>query len=193
MLRAPTIRVQPSCHAGKPTSGTGESAVRLRTPTLADEAANATQSARSGGLLSLKARAAVTLAGQHADAIAWFADSGVFISSSRYDAAPAVADFVKRHLVEERLGAVWDLTLPRQSYIDDDSTRGVTTKTFQPGLPHALKGQARQARSVVLRPLANESVLRRISCTAGARCQRPLEAWASQHHRLSCDRLLGAG
>jgi predicted AlkP superfamily pyrophosphatase or phosphodiesterase len=126
---------------GKPTSGTGESAVRLRTPTLADELRTQLNRPARVASFSLKARGAVTLAGQHADAIAWFADSGVFISSSRYETAPAVADFVKRHPVEERLGAVWDLTLPRQSYIDDDSTRGVTTRTFQSGFPHALRGR----------------------------------------------------
>src|SRR4030095_10751221 len=30
---------------------------------------------------------------------------------------------------------------PPQSSLADDSTRGVTTNTFQPGFPHALKGQ----------------------------------------------------
>jgi predicted AlkP superfamily pyrophosphatase or phosphodiesterase len=129
---------------GKPTSGMGESAVRLRTPTLADELRKQRDPPARVASFSLKARSAVTLAGQHADAIAWFADSGVFISSSRYEAAPvpAVADFVKRHPVEERLGAVWDLTMPRQSYLVDDSTRGATTKTFQSGFPHALQGKA---------------------------------------------------
>jgi predicted AlkP superfamily pyrophosphatase or phosphodiesterase len=128
---------------GKRASGIGESAVRLRMPTLADELRTQLDPHARAASFSLKARAAVTLAGHNADAIAWFADSGVFISSSRYDTAsvPAVADFVKRHPIEERLGAVWDLTLPRQSYLADHSTRGVTTKTFQPGFPHALKGQ----------------------------------------------------
>jgi predicted AlkP superfamily pyrophosphatase or phosphodiesterase len=128
---------------GKPTSGIGESAVRLRMPTLADELRTQLDPPARAASFSLKARAAVTLAGEHADAIAWFADSGVFISSSRYETAPvpAVADFVKGHPIEERLGAVWDLTLPRQSYLADDSTRGVTTKTFQPGFPHALQGK----------------------------------------------------
>jgi predicted AlkP superfamily pyrophosphatase or phosphodiesterase len=126
---------------GKPTSGTGESAVRLKAPTLADELRTQLNPPARVASFSLKARSAVTLAGQHADAIAWFADSGVFISSSRYGAAPAVAEFVKRHSIEERLGAVWNLTLPRQSYIDDDSTRGVTTRTFQSGFPHALQGR----------------------------------------------------
>jgi predicted AlkP superfamily pyrophosphatase or phosphodiesterase len=128
---------------GKLTSGLGESAVRLRTPTLADALRMQLDPPARVASFSLKARAAVTLAGQHADAIAWFADSGVFVSSSRYDAAPvpAVADFIKRHPIEERLGTVWDRTLPRQSYIDDDSTGGVTTRTFQPGFPHALQSR----------------------------------------------------
>jgi predicted AlkP superfamily pyrophosphatase or phosphodiesterase len=132
---------------GKPTTGIGESAVRLRMPTLADELRAQLNPPARVASFSLKARAAVTLAGHHADAIAWFADSGVFISSSRYDTAPvpAVADFVKHHPLEKGLGAVWDLTLPRQSYLADDSTRGVTTKTFQSGFPHALKGRGDEA------------------------------------------------
>jgi predicted AlkP superfamily pyrophosphatase or phosphodiesterase len=131
---------------GKATNGIGESAVRLRIPTLADELRMQLDPPARVASFSVKARAAVTLAGHQADAIAWFADSGVFISSSKYNAAPipVVGDFIKRRPVEDRLGAAWDLTLPRQSYIDDDSTRGVTTTTFQPGFPHVLQSRGDQ-------------------------------------------------
>lgn len=132
---------------GKAASVGAESALRLKTSTLGDELRMLRPSSRVAAF-SLKARSAVTLAGQRANAVAWFQEQGVWVSSSRYGAGPvpAVADFITRHPTEERLGAVWNRALPVESYVqEDDSTRGVTTTTHKPGFPHMLGSEPDRA------------------------------------------------
>jgi predicted AlkP superfamily pyrophosphatase or phosphodiesterase len=132
---------------GKAASPGAESAARLKASTLGDELRMVRPSSRVAAF-SLKARSAVTLAGQRANAVAWFQEQGVWVSSSRYGAGPvpAVADFITRHPIEERLGAVWNRALPVESYLhDDDSTLGVTTTTHKPGFPHMLGSEPDRA------------------------------------------------
>jgi Type I phosphodiesterase / nucleotide pyrophosphatase len=84
---------------GSPVKGLGKSAARMRVPALADVMrADLTPRARVVSF-SLKARAAAVMAGQHADAIAWFYDSNAWTTSTAYSSGPvpAVAGFIKSH------------------------------------------------------------------------------------------------
>jgi len=128
---------------GKPVKTEGESVMHLRTTTLADELSAQLEPAGRTIAFSLKARSAATLGGHRPAAVAWFDDSGTWVTSSAFAKAPVVdvANFIKRNPVERDFGKVWDRALPKDAYAYEDpavgvrETRGMTT-TF----PHALKG-----------------------------------------------------
>jgi len=128
---------------GKPVSGYGDSATALRTSTLADELrVQLSPSARVIGF-SLKARAAIPLAGRRPDAVAWFDDSGTWVTSTAFSRAPVldVAEFIGRHPVENDYGKTWERTLPSSAYLYEAPAIGVhpsagKTATF----PHPLRG-----------------------------------------------------
>jgi hypothetical protein len=102
---------------GRPVKDDGESLARLRVPTLADEIKS--QLSPSGLVIafSLKARSAATLGGHRPDAVAWFDDSGSWVTSTAFSAGPVpqVADFIKRNPVEADLSKTWDVCCPRIS------------------------------------------------------------------------------
>jgi len=128
---------------GRSVSGPGDSAAHLRISTLSDELR--AQSSPGGHVIgfSLKARAAITLAGHRPDAVAWFDDSGAFVTSTAFSQAPlpAVGDFIHRHPVEGDFGKVWDRSLPREKYLYEDTAVGVMPpKGMTPAFPHALNG-----------------------------------------------------
>jgi len=130
---------------GKAVTGPGDSASNLRVPTLSDELRAQLSPAGRVVAFSLKARAAITLGGHRPDAVAWFDDSGAWLTSSAFSRGPvtAVADFVKRHPVEDDFGKVWDRSLPRESYRYEDPAVGVhPTEGLTPTFPHALKGSS---------------------------------------------------
>ena len=128
---------------GKPVPGYSDSAAALRISTLADELrVQLSPSARVIGF-SLKARAAIPLAGRRPAAVAWFDDSGTWATSTAFSRAPVreVAEFIGRHPVEMDYGKTWERTLPSSAYFHEDPAIGVhpsvgMTATF----PHALRG-----------------------------------------------------
>ena len=128
---------------GKPVPGYGDSAAALRTSTLADELrVQLSPSARLIGF-SLKARAAIPLVGRRPDAVAWFDDSGTWVTSTAFSSAPVpeVAEFIGRHPVENDYGKTWERTLPSSAYLYEAPAIGVhasvgKTATF----PHSLRG-----------------------------------------------------
>lgn len=124
-------------------AGPGDSTARLRVPTLADEMRAQLHPASRVVAFSLKARSAVTLAGRRADAIAWFDDSGTWVTSTAFSSGPvpAVADFVRRHPVEADFGKTWERLLPKTAYQFEDPGIGVTSaKGMTVGFPHVVKG-----------------------------------------------------
>ena len=130
---------------GKALHVAGESAKRLRLPTLADELRAQLSPPAHIVAVSLKARSAIMLGGRRPDAVAWFDDSGAWATSTAFSSAPvpAVADYVDRHRVEDDFGKVWDRSLPRDGYRFEDPAVGVTpdnggSATF----PHVVKGSA---------------------------------------------------
>src|SRR5262245_18834695 len=129
---------------GKSVSGVGESASRLRTSTLADELRVQLSPAAHVVSFSLKARAAVTLGGQRPDVVAWFNDEGAFVTSSRFAKSPVpmVADFIKRHPVENDAGKVWDRALQKSAYLYEDPAVGIRPQSGNGSFPHRLNDDA---------------------------------------------------
>jgi arylsulfatase A-like enzyme len=126
-----------------PLPGAGESAEHLRTSTLADELrAQLDPKTRILGF-SLKARTAVTLVGQRADAAVWFDDRGAWVTSTAYADAPvpAVASFVQRHPVDADFGRTWSRTLPVDQYLFESPAVGATPKSsMTTAFPHVVRG-----------------------------------------------------
>lgn len=122
----------------------GNSAVRLMTPTLADELRSQKPGARVVSV-SMKARSAISLAGHAADAIVWFDDpSGSWATSRAFAAGPvpAVKEFVDRYPYEKDLGRVWSLSGASASYVNRDAGVGERPPAGWNGLfPHPINGR----------------------------------------------------
>src|SRR6202049_1488213 len=82
-------------YAGASAKG-GDSAWRMLVPAFAEELKFQTGSATRVVTFSLKARAAITMAGHKADAAIWF-EGGGWATSSAYGAMPFIDDYVKAH------------------------------------------------------------------------------------------------
>ena len=93
-----------SGYAGLGVKG-GDSAWRMAVPAFAEELKFQTGGTTRVVTLSLKARAAITLAGHKADAVTWFdSETGALETSSVYGAIPFVEDFAKAHPVKNDYG-----------------------------------------------------------------------------------------
>ena len=102
------------------------SADLLEVPTLAD-VLRADPARRTRVVsLSLKPRSAITLAGDAADAIAWFDAGNTWATSTAYSRAPVteVQRFVAANPVEDTRSQVWDRLLSEDSYLYEDDGRG---------------------------------------------------------------------
>lgn len=124
----------------------GESAARLVVPTLSDELRAQTGAPVRVVTFSLKARAAIMLAGHRADAVTWHDEAtGAWVTSSAYASAPVafVQQYVRAHPVEADFGKSWTRALPASAYLFEDAAAGERppagwTSTF----PHVLRGSA---------------------------------------------------
>jgi len=134
--------VKNSAYAGGTTKG-GDSAWRMLLPSYAEELKFQTGGATRVVTFSLKARAAITMAGHKADAATWFdASTGAWVTSSAYGTMPFVDDFVKKHPVTEDYGKTWSLSLPQNSYWYEEKTLGAgTVGGWSTTFPHALRGK----------------------------------------------------
>src|SRR5882724_12303729 len=134
-------KVKNSAYAGGSTRG-GDSAWRMRVPAFADELRFQSGGATRVVTFSLKARAAITLAGHKADAVTWF-DHGSWVSSSAYGSMPFIEDFVKAHPVKSDYKKNWRLSLPKSAYFYDEKALGAEVpEGWEPAFPHALGGKA---------------------------------------------------
>jgi len=132
--------VQNIGYAGTPTKG-GDSAARMLMPSFAEELKFQTGGATRIVTFSLKARAAITLAG-HQGAATWF-ENGGWVTSSAYGTKPFIETYAKEHPVAEDYGKTWKLALPESEYLYDEKAFGAATP---PGwtltFPHALRGSS---------------------------------------------------
>jgi predicted AlkP superfamily pyrophosphatase or phosphodiesterase len=124
----------------------GESAARLQLPTLADELRAQRSPAGHTIAFSLKPRSAVTLGGRRPDAVAWLDDTGSWMTSTAFAAAPvpAVADFLRRNPVDASFGTTWDRTSRSETYLYEDPAVGLHPAKggMTPSFPHVVKGNA---------------------------------------------------
>jgi predicted AlkP superfamily pyrophosphatase or phosphodiesterase len=129
-------------YAGMSVKG-GDSAVRMLVPSFAEELKYQTGGASRVVTVSLKARAAITMAGHKGDSVTWVDTSnGAWETSSVYGTMPSVEEYAKKHPVSEDYGKTWALTLPASSYWYDEKALGAAqVDGWAPGFPHALRGK----------------------------------------------------
>ncbi len=134
-------KVKNSGYAGASAKG-GDSAWRMAVPAFAEELRFQTGSATRVVTFSLKARAAITMAGHKADAATWF-DGGAWVTSSAYGSMPLVDDYAKAHPVKGDYGKTWTLSLPEGAYwYDEKATGAVPPEGWTLTFPHPLRGKA---------------------------------------------------
>src|ERR1700756_4718268 len=135
------LNAKNTAYAGGSTKG-GDSAWRMQLPSFAEELKFQTGGATRVVTFSLKARAAITMAGHKGDAVTWFDPSGALVTSSPYGTMPFVEEFAKKNPVALDYGKTWSLSLPQSSYLYDETAAGARvpdgwTATF----PHVLRGK----------------------------------------------------
>ena len=129
-----------SGYAGASATG-GDTAWRMLVPSFAEELKFQTGGATRVVTFSLKARAAITMAGHKADAATWF-DNGGWMTSNAYGTMPFVEDFVEAHPVKADYGKTWNLSLPESSYWYDEKATGAGPPAgWGPAFPHSLRGK----------------------------------------------------
>jgi predicted AlkP superfamily pyrophosphatase or phosphodiesterase len=121
----------------------GDSAVRMLLPSFAEELKYQTGGASRVVTVSLKARAAITMAGHKGDSVTWVdASNGAWETSSAYGAMPFVEEYAQKHPVSQDYGKTWALSLPASSYWYDEKAMGAAQiDGWVPGFPHPLRGK----------------------------------------------------
>lgn len=128
-------------YAGVGAKG-GDSAWRMQVPAFAEELKFQTGSATRIVTFSLKARAAITMAGHKGDAVAWF-DGGGWVTSSVYGTMPFVEAYASAHPVKADYGKTWTLALAESAYwYDEKATGAVPPQGWELTFPHPLRGKA---------------------------------------------------
>lgn len=128
---------------GGETSG-GDSPARLRVDTFSDALREQSGGGTRVVAFSLKARAAITLAGHRADAVAWHdARTGAWATSAFYGASAPdfLTQYVTAHPVSADYGKTWSLLLPESAYLYNDPVDGRRTPNgWTTSFPHPLRG-----------------------------------------------------
>ncbi len=128
-------------YAGASAKG-GDSAWQMLVPSFAEELKFQTGSATRVVTFSLKARAAITMAGHKGDAVTWF-DGGGWSTSTAYGTMPFIETYASAHPVKADYGKMWTLTLPENAYwYDEKATGAVPPKGWERTFPHPLRGKA---------------------------------------------------
>ena len=119
----------------------GDTAWRLRVPAFADELRFQVGAATRVVTFSLKARAAIMLAGHKADAATWVENGGL-VTSNAYGTLPFIEDFAKVHPIKQDYGKTWTLSLPRSTYFYEEKARGAAAPAgWELTFPHPLRGK----------------------------------------------------
>ena len=121
----------------------GNSAANMLIPAFSDELKFQSGSGTRIVTFSLKARAAITLAGRLGDAVTWYDPStGAWVTSSAYPFAPFVENYVKAHPVSLDYGKTWTPLLPGSSYLYNPTAfKAVPPEGFGAAFPHTLHGK----------------------------------------------------
>jgi predicted AlkP superfamily pyrophosphatase or phosphodiesterase len=127
-------------YAGATPKG-ADSAWRMAVPAFAEELKFQTNGATRVVTFSLKARAAITMAGHKADAVTWF-DGGAWVTSSVYGTLPFIEDQAKAHPAKADFGKTWSLSLPEKEYWYGEKALGaVVPDGWDLTFPHPLRGK----------------------------------------------------
>jgi predicted AlkP superfamily pyrophosphatase or phosphodiesterase len=131
-----------TAYAGGSTKG-GDSAWRMLLPSYAEELKFQREGATRVVTFSLKARAALTMAGHKADAATWFdAATGAWVTSAPYGPKPFINAYVKEYPVSEDYGKTWSLSLPRDQYWYDEKPEGASSVNgWSDTFPFPLRGK----------------------------------------------------
>jgi predicted AlkP superfamily pyrophosphatase or phosphodiesterase len=124
------------------TPAPGDGAGRLLVPTFAEELKFQSGSETRIVTMSLKARAAITLAGHQADSVTWFdGATGAWVTSTAYPQTPLVAEFAKAHPVAADFGKTWAPLLPESAYLYEKVAAGAGPPAgYGDSFPHPLRG-----------------------------------------------------
>jgi len=128
-------------YAGTTPKG-ADTAWRMAVPSFAEELKFQTSGATRIVTFSLKARAALTMAGHKADAATWF-DSGAWVTSTPYGTLPFLEDPAKSHAAKADFGKTWSLSLPESAYWYGEKALGaVPPAGWELTFPHPLRGKS---------------------------------------------------
>src|SRR6266849_1788861 len=118
-----------------------DTAWRMAVPSFAEELKFQTSGATRIVTFSLKARAAITMAGHKADAATWF-DGGAWVTSTAYGTLPFLEDQAKSDPAKADFGKTWSLSLPENSYWYGEKALGaVPPDGWDLTFPHPLRGK----------------------------------------------------
>jgi predicted AlkP superfamily pyrophosphatase or phosphodiesterase len=128
-------------YAGATPKG-ADTAWRMAVPSFAEELKFQTSGATRIVTFSLKARAAITMAGHKADAATWF-DGGAWVTSSPYGVQPFIEEQAKSHPAKADFGKTWSLSLPENAYWYGEKALGaVPPDGWDLTFPHPLRGKS---------------------------------------------------
>ena len=120
--------------------GSGNSPKLLRVPTLGDRLRTERPGARVVSL-SMKADAAIGMAGHGGDLVTWFDnDTGAFVTSKAFTPvrSGALATFLVRDSYRKEIGTPWRLAKPAHEYVFADANPGERPPGGRDGLfPHS--------------------------------------------------------
>jgi len=132
--------VSNTAYGGGAAIAGGDSAWRMRVPAYAEELRFQSGGATRIVSFSLKARAAITMAGHKADAVTWF-ENGSWTTSSAYGTMPFVENFAKSNPVKADYGKSWALSDAKSTYFyDEKATGAVAPAGWDLTFPHPLRG-----------------------------------------------------
>jgi predicted AlkP superfamily pyrophosphatase or phosphodiesterase len=128
--------------SGTPANAAGDSAAKMLIPAFAEELKAQSGVGTRVVTMSLKARAAITLAGHQADSVTWWdGATGLWQTSSAYPQAPFIAEFVRLHPVTDDYGKTWSPLLPESEYLYDQTAFNAGPPAgYGAAFPHPLRG-----------------------------------------------------
>src|ERR1700676_4003654 len=128
--------------SGTASSAAGDSADKMLIPAFAEELKFQSGAGTRVVAMSLKARAAITLAGHQADSVTWWdGATGLWQTSSAYPQSPFIAEFVKLHPVTGDYGKTWAPLLPESAYLYDKTAFNAgPPPNYGATFPHTLRG-----------------------------------------------------
>jgi predicted AlkP superfamily pyrophosphatase or phosphodiesterase len=131
----------PPSDASETNKAPGDSGVKMLIPSFAEELKFQTSPAGRIVTMSLKARAAIALAGHQADSVTWFDGTGTWMTSSAYPQSPFVEEYAKSHPPSADYGKTWSPLLPDSTYLYEKIADGAGPPSgFGEAFPHPLRG-----------------------------------------------------